>query len=88
MSRKDFRTKARQRTNYLIRIGALTREAMCYSCLMINEPLQAHHPDYRDPERVEWLCKSCHTKADRAMREAERFAVDMTLNDRPNFAWR
>lgn len=28
-------------------------------------PLERHHPDYSDPERVEILCPPCHVKADK-----------------------
>lgn len=32
------------------------------------EPAEAHHPDYDDPLRVEWLCPKHHKEAHRKAR--------------------
>jgi hypothetical protein len=42
-------------------------------CERCKEPkrLEKHHPDYDQPELIEWVCKPCHTIADRERRERE-----------------
>ena len=60
----------------------MAREAMCFECLSINEPLQAHHPSYLDMERVVWLCPACHRTADREARVAEADSEAVLLGNR------
>lgn len=47
----------RSYTHVLIKRGHITR-GPCQVCAA--EPAQAHHPDYSDPRRVEWLCPEHH----------------------------
>lgn len=47
----------RSYTNVLIRRGHLVRQP-CQACGA--ERVQAHHPDYRDPRWVLWLCPTHH----------------------------
>lgn len=47
-----------------LKSGALVRPTVCASCLQDCRP-DAHHPDYRAPLCVEWLCRKCHRAADR-----------------------
>lgn len=44
-------------TNVLIRRGTLERQP-CQECG--SHRVQAHHPDYRDPRWVIWLCALHH----------------------------
>jgi len=44
-------------THVLLKRGHLTRKP-CRICGL--EPAQAHHPDYNDPRRVDWLCPPHH----------------------------
>lgn len=32
----------------------------CQLCGVAGERIEAHHPDYRLPLSIEWLCKRCH----------------------------
>jgi len=42
-----------------LRRGVLVRPAACGRCLRACRP-DAHHPDYRYPLSVEWVCRKCH----------------------------
>jgi len=57
--------KERVRANGLItmrvRRGLLVRPTECEQCHKICRP-DAHHEDYKKPDQVEWLCRSCHMK--------------------------
>ena len=41
----------------------------CEHCLILNEKVQAHHPDYTKPLEVIWLCKIHHILADKQRRQ-------------------
>lgn len=56
----NFKEKARIATRRAIRTGKLTPQP-CERCG--DRDSVAHHPDYRFPFRVEWLCRKCHGKA-------------------------
>ena len=47
--------------NMRLRRGAMTRPVKCDECGKGCRP-DAHHDDYRMPDRVRWLCRSCHMK--------------------------
>lgn len=51
------KNRARQAVSNALRDGRLTRQN-CEKCG--NEKSQAHHPDYRSPLRVMWLCRTHH----------------------------
>lgn len=52
-----------------VRAGVLVRPETCSKCAAVCRA-QAHHLDYRQPLKVEWLCKRCHVVADKARQEA------------------
>lgn len=58
------KANCRAYTKVLIKRGTLVPQP-CERCGEVE--VQAHHPDYSDPRRVEWLCKQCH----RALHQAE-----------------
>lgn len=58
---------------YATRKGSLVRPSECASCLKPCRP-DAHHEDYAKPLSVEWLCRKCHSAADRRL--AQRHALD------------
>lgn len=51
------RANARATANVYQRRGHLTREP-CQACGSMEA--EKHHPDYRHPLVVEWLCRECH----------------------------
>lgn len=53
--------RTRRMTLDLIRSGEIRREKRCAHC-PITRGLHAHHPDYSDPRRVVFLCRSCHRR--------------------------
>lgn len=69
INRLKNRTRARSRR--LIKLGLLRNGAACEKCgdsppsavSSNGRPkswIEMHHPDYRDPERIIWLCLGCH----------------------------
>lgn len=51
--------KARQLVRAAVRNGNITKPSNCDICGS-EQRLQGHHPDYREPLRVIWLCSGCH----------------------------
>jgi len=56
---KPAETKAAGRARYALKIG-LIKQKPCERCG--NEKAEKHHPDYEQPLKVEFLCRSCHMK--------------------------
>ena len=53
------RQLARQRVYMLIRKGTIKRPKYC-SCCHVKCIPHAHHPDYKNPFEVIFLCSKCH----------------------------
>jgi hypothetical protein len=50
---------ARAQAHTAVRTGKIPRRDLCERC-RAKSPEELHHPDYRYPLKVEWLCKECH----------------------------
>lgn len=46
------------------------RPTLCEACALPKR-LEKHHPDYSQPSLVMWLCKPCHSLADKIRRKLE-----------------
>lgn len=64
------RAKAHQTSSNAIRDGKLSKATLCEGC-GLSKRLEKHHPDYSKPLLVVWLCKPCHTIADKIRRKLE-----------------
>ncbi len=53
------RAKAHNATSNALRDGKLERPPNCEACKQAVF-VEAHHPDYRRPLKVIWLCPECH----------------------------
>ena len=53
-----------------IKMGSIVRPGSCLSCGCECKP-DAHHADYSKPFLIEWLCKSCHGRANYARSKKE-----------------
>lgn len=51
--------RVRQQLNKAIKSGAVVRPSQCSQCGIQCRP-HAHHPDYRKPLDVMWVCARCH----------------------------
>jgi len=58
---------ARTKAGNALRDGRLIKHDHCYFCNS-DEHLEMHHPDYSQPLRVYWICRSCHRKLDSMMK--------------------
>lgn len=81
--RKDFpgKTKARTRLHSALKRGNIIKPTNCSKCGKVFsvdklDELHAHHPDYRRPLNILWLCRKCHadihSDAPRKQRRPER----------------
>lgn len=57
--------RIRNQTRYWIVKGVLQKPETCSFCFEKVERICAHHPDYRKPLEVVWLCGSCHANEHR-----------------------
>ena len=64
------RQMARMAVANAVRKGILFRPFFCPRCEGSAE-VHAHHEDYSRPLEVKWMCRSCHSKADRIRRRVE-----------------
>lgn len=53
--------------------GELERPDNCESCYQPAQHIEAHHDDYTKPLEVKWLCKTCHGRRHRELRESARY---------------
>ena len=56
------RKNAHQKVYYAIKTGKLTRPSVCSECGGSGK-IHAHHEDYSQPLKVQFLCQKCHKKA-------------------------
>ncbi len=59
---------ARLRTCQALKKGTLVRPTTCPECDVGDVPwrkMHAHHPDYRKPLEIYWLCFTCHLRVHR-----------------------
>jgi len=61
------KTKARNKLKTAINNGTLVRPSQCQKCGATGSKgagnqIEGHHPDYSQPLKVEWLCRSCHMR--------------------------
>lgn len=58
-STKSERVRANGLVNMRIRRGSMERPSACQMCGKSGK-VDAHHPDYSQPDLVAFLCRSCH----------------------------
>ena len=58
---KYFRLVAARNVREAIGSGMLFKPDYCSICQKTCKP-HAHHPDYREPLTVKWVCKVCHQR--------------------------
>lgn len=60
--------KARSKVKYATKAGRLVRASHCVECKE-ERFTEGHHPDYSKPLEVDWLCKECHRKLHKILKE-------------------
>ena len=55
-----YKREANRLVHNAIRRGEIIRPKLCQSCHRPKKRINAHHPDYRKPMEVIFLCSSCH----------------------------
>jgi hypothetical protein len=59
-------SRARTAFNNWLSRNKHLRPLTCEECGVICTP-SAHHTDYTQPLKVQWLCRMCHGRADKAL---------------------
>jgi hypothetical protein len=63
LMRKNPQLKMKKRAqdllNYYIKTGKIKKKIICENCKGKTK-IEAHHPDYNFPLKVNWLCQICH----------------------------
>lgn len=65
-----LKDNVRKKVHRAVKSGRVTK-LPCQSC-GATERIEAHHEDYTKPLEIIWLCRVCHTKADKALRESQK----------------
>lgn len=60
-STKKERMRANGFINIRVKCGKIKRPGKCQLCGR-NRNTESHHADYKKPNEVSWLCRSCHMK--------------------------
>lgn len=61
---------ARTVLNRAVKEGKIQKPSNCHDCGTGGCIIEGHHNDYSKPLDVVWLCKNCHTKTHRYIRES------------------
>ena len=69
-ARNKLRTRAHQALHNAVVDGRIVKPATCEGCRKKFNPkkLHGHHPDYRKPLLVIWLCDPCHKREHKRLR--------------------
>jgi hypothetical protein len=65
------RARAHNVAGAAVKSGKLIRPVTCEGCGLKKKRIEKHHPDYAQPLVVVWLCKTCHSIADKIRRRLE-----------------
>lgn len=52
---------ARIKAGYAERMGQITKPLICQHCFKETDDLEKHHPNYKKPLHVVWVCSLCHS---------------------------
>jgi len=69
------RAKAQNKAQNAVRDKKMVRVTHCENCGQMPKRIEKHHPDYSQPLSVMWLCKPCHSVADRIRRRIEAWGA-------------
>lgn len=58
--RNPEKVKAHEMVKRAQKSGLIPKQSQCEGCGAIGVRLERHHPDYRKPLEVRWLCCGCH----------------------------
>lgn len=51
---------ANKKLFYAVKKGDISKPTVCSRCGIEGKRIEGHHPDYKKPLEVLWLCKKCH----------------------------
>lgn len=77
--RNPLATRARNIIEHRLCRGTLVRQP-CSVCGS-TENVQAHHPDYKKPTEIIWLCRPCHFAEHKRIKESHTNNASIVYND-------
>ena len=82
----NMKHRVRRQTKKAIKNGEIIRPTLCQGCGR-KKVLEAHHEDYSDHKKVQFLCQACHTLADHPniqKSRTEKILADALKKERKN----
>ena len=67
----QLQAHAQGKVNNAIKAGKIQRGNACVLCEKTDDNIDGHHPDYRKPLFVIWLCHKCHMQHHENLRAAD-----------------
>jgi hypothetical protein len=58
---RKLKTNCHSKIYYQLKIGKIIKPICCQRC-KAKKILEAHHPDYKKPLEILWICRRCHAK--------------------------
>ena len=54
-----YKLQAKEKARWAYQKGRLRKPLFCEICGK-DKPLDRHHPDYKKPFKIIWVCRKCH----------------------------
>lgn len=67
--------KCRRALRWAVEAGTIIKKNQCEWCSG-KPPIEAHHSDYSKPYEVIWLCRDCHGKTTRHLKQIKQSLGD------------
>lgn len=85
VTRKTIRKarNAQSLLRYHVQAGHIIRPSVCEHCGATGRRIEGAHDDYDEPLRVRWLCKSCHSRLDKAHPKGVTYRVPIVPKGEP-----
>ena len=65
--RSKLHDRVKSAAKYGVEIGLIRKVTICSLCSG-KGPLDKHHPDYKKPLKIVWLCRQCHSDVHKELR--------------------
>lgn len=66
---QHFKPEAKEIARVAFSKGQIEKPLFCEMCFE-QKPLDRHHPNYKKPKKVRWLCRKCHAELHKSLKIA------------------